>query len=158
MTPSTPIQAQQSRQQVTPLTNSRTSLRSQASSSQSMPQSARPSEMSSPSLANTRRPKSRNLNEIDEKDEVDSSAAMEEEIKAIERNGTWELVNLPKRKQVIGVKWVYKTKSNANRKIERHKARLVVKGYKQQHGRDYLEAFTPVVRMETMRTVVAIAT
>eukprot|EP00253_Pinus_taeda_P010971 PITA_10971 len=58
-------------------------------------------------------------------------AEMEEEIEAIERNETWELVSLPKGKHVIGVKWVYKTKSNIERKIERHKARVVVKGYKQ---------------------------
>jgi len=56
---------------------------------------------------------------------------MEEEIKAIERNDTWKLVSLLKGKHVIGVKWVYKTKSNIEGKIERHKARLVVKGYKQ---------------------------
>ena len=52
---------------------------------------------------------------------------MDEEINAIERNKTWDLVELPKGKEVIGVKWVYKTKSNAEGKIERHKARLVVK-------------------------------
>ena len=57
---------------------------------------------------------------------------MDEEMNAIEKNKTWELVDLPKGKEVIGVKWVYKTKSNAEGKIERHKARLVVKGYKQQ--------------------------
>ena len=142
--------------------------------------------MSSPSLASTRRPKFRNLNEIYEQDEVDSSAglnslfelfchvddpihfedvvkeekwvaAMEEEIEAIERNDTWELVSLPKGKHVIGVKWVFKTKSNIEGKIERHKARLVVKGYKQQHGRDYVEKFAPITRMETMCLVLSIA-
>ena len=58
--------------------------------------------------------------------------AMDEKIDAIERNETWELTELPPKKQVIGVKWVYKTKCNAERKIYRHKARLVVKGYKQR--------------------------
>ena len=56
--------------------------------------------------------------------------AMDEEINAIERNKTRDLVELTKEKEAIGVKWVYKTKSNAEGKIERHKARLVVKGYK----------------------------
>eukprot|EP00253_Pinus_taeda_P028648 PITA_28648 len=82
---------------------------------------------------------------------------MDEEINAIERNKTWDLVELPKGKEVIGVKWVYKTKSNAEGKIERHKARLVVKGYKQQHGRDYEETFAPIAKMETMRAVLSIA-
>ena len=53
---------------------------------------------------------------------------MEDEIEAIETNDTWELVNLSQGKEFIEVKWVYKTKSNVNGKIERHKARLVVKG------------------------------
>ena len=82
---------------------------------------------------------------------------MDEEIDAIERNETWELTELPPKKQVIGVKWVYKTKCNAEGKIDRHKARLVVKGYKQQYGRDYDETYAPVTRMETVHAVIAIA-
>ena len=66
---------------------------------------------------------------------------MDDEINAIEKNKTWELVDLLEGKEVIGVKWVYKTKSNVEGKIERHKARLVVKGYKQQQGREYEETF-----------------
>eukprot|EP00253_Pinus_taeda_P014297 PITA_14297 len=77
-------------------------------------------------------------------------AVMEEEIEAIENNDTWELVNFPQGKQVIGVKWIYMTKSNIEEKIERHKESLVVKRYKQQHGRDYSKTFVPVVRMETV--------
>eukprot|EP00253_Pinus_taeda_P007479 PITA_07479 len=82
---------------------------------------------------------------------------MNEEIGAIEKSKTWELVDLPEGKDAIGVKWVYKTKSNAEGKIDRHKARLVVKGYKQQQGRDYDETFAPVARMETVRIVLSIA-
>ena len=83
--------------------------------------------------------------------------AMDEKINAIGKNKTWDLVELRKGKEVIGFKWVYKTKSNAEGKIERHKARLVVKGYKQQYGRDYEETFVPVTRMETVRAVLSIA-
>ena len=82
---------------------------------------------------------------------------MYKEIGAIEKNNTWDLVDHPKCKEVIGVKWVYKTKSNSEGKIERQKARLVVKGYKQQHGRYYEENFALVARMETVRTVLSIA-
>eukprot|EP00253_Pinus_taeda_P015728 PITA_15728 len=81
---------------------------------------------------------------------------MDEEMNAIERKKTWDLVELPKGKEVLGVKWVYKTKCNAEGKIERHKARLVVKGYKQQFGRDYEKTFAPVARMETVRAVLSI--
>ena len=83
--------------------------------------------------------------------------AMDEEINSIEKKKTWELADLPKVKEVIGVKWVYKTKSNVEGKIERHKARLVVKGYKQKHVIDYEETFAPVARMETVRAVLSIA-
>eukprot|EP00253_Pinus_taeda_P011241 PITA_11241 len=82
---------------------------------------------------------------------------MNEEIGAIEKSKTWELVDLPEGKKAIGVKWVYKPKRNAEGKIDRHKARLVVKGYKQQQGRDYDETFAPVARMETIRTMLSIA-
>ena len=82
--------------------------------------------------------------------------AMDEEINAIERNKTWDLVELPKGKEVIGVKWVYKTKRNAKGEIERHKVRLVVKGYKQHYGREYEENFASVARMETVRGVLSI--
>ena len=56
--------------------------------------------------------------------------AMDEEIGAIEKNNTWELTDLPRGKQPIGVKWVYKTKYKPNGEVERYKARLVAKGYK----------------------------
>jgi len=57
---------------------------------------------------------------------------MDEEIKAIERNGTWDLVEFRKGYKPIGVKCLYKKKMNPQRKIERYKARLVAKGYKQK--------------------------
>lgn len=82
---------------------------------------------------------------------------MDEEIDSIEKNQTWELVNLPQGKEVIGVKWVYKTKLNANGDVQKHKARLVAKGYSQQPGIDYNETFAPVARMDTVRTILAIA-
>ncbi|CAH9099164.1 unnamed protein product [Cuscuta epithymum] len=84
--------------------------------------------------------------------------AMQEEINAIERNKTWELVSLPQEKNVIGLKWVYRTKYNQDGSISKHKARLVAKGYAQQEGVDYEETFSPVARFETVRIVLALAT
>ena len=55
--------------------------------------------------------------------------AMDLEIEAIERNGTWELTDLPKGMKKIGVKWVFKTKLNENGKLDKCKAWLVAKGY-----------------------------
>ncbi|GAU29090.1 hypothetical protein TSUD_58560 [Trifolium subterraneum] len=65
--------------------------------------------------------------------------AMDQEIEAIERNDTWELVSLPHGAKKIGVKWLYKTKYNEKGEIEKYKARLVAKGYSQQYGIDYNE-------------------
>ncbi|BBN68933.1 transposable element gene, partial [Prunus dulcis] len=83
--------------------------------------------------------------------------AMDEEIRVIKKNRTWELVDRPKSKDIIGLKWVYKTKFNEDGSIQKHKARLVAKGYSQQPGIDFNETFAPVVRMETIRTVLALA-
>lgn len=82
---------------------------------------------------------------------------MDEEIKAIVKNDTWELTTLPKGHKAIGVKWVYKTKRNAKGEIERHKARLVAKGYSQKAGIDYDEVFAHVARLETIRLIISLA-
>ncbi|GKV28744.1 hypothetical protein SLEP1_g37756 [Rubroshorea leprosula] len=83
--------------------------------------------------------------------------AMDEEIAAIERNNTWELTELPKGKKAIGVKWVYKTKLKENGEIDKFKAHLVAKGYKQEFGIDYKEVYAPVARHDTIRLVIALA-
>jgi hypothetical protein len=57
---------------------------------------------------------------------------MDEEMDSIEKNDTWDLVELPKGKDCIGVKWVYKTKFNEKGEVEKYKARLVEKGFAQQ--------------------------
>lgn len=83
--------------------------------------------------------------------------AMEEEIKMIEKNKTWEMVDRPPNKEVIGVKWVYKTKLNPEGSVQKHKARLVAKGYSQLPGIDYTETFAPVARLDTIRALIALA-
>jgi hypothetical protein len=70
--------------------------------------------------------------------------AKDEEIKAIEKNNTWELTTIPKEQKSIGVKWVFKAKKNATGEIKRYKARLVVKGYSQRLDIDYGEVSDPV--------------
>jgi hypothetical protein len=54
---------------------------------------------------------------------------MDEEMATLDANATWELVALPKDKKIIGCKWVYKVKHNADGSVSRYKTRLVAKGY-----------------------------
>ncbi|CAL9020197.1 unnamed protein product, partial [Prunus brigantina] len=83
--------------------------------------------------------------------------AMNAELEMIEKNNTWELVERPANKPVIGVKWVFKTKLNLDGTVQKHKARLVAKGYAQKPGIDYNETFAPVARLDTIRTLIALA-
>ncbi|KAJ0829337.1 putative RNA-directed DNA polymerase [Helianthus annuus] len=83
--------------------------------------------------------------------------AMKEELEAIIKNNTWQLVTLPEGKNVVGLKWLFKTKIGADGELIKHKARLVAKGYSQKYGIDYEETFAPVARFETIRLVIAIA-
>lgn len=82
-------------------------------------------------------------------------AAMQEEIEALHKNKTWDLVQLPQRRKAIGNKWVYKIKRNGNDQVERYRARLVVKGFAQKEGIDFNEIFSPVVRLTTIRVILA---
>jgi len=84
--------------------------------------------------------------------------AMEAEMEAIKKNQTWELMDFPKDAKPIGVRWVFKTKLNENGDVEKHKARLVAKGYAQRYGVDYTEVFAQVARLNTIRTILAVAT
>lgn len=83
--------------------------------------------------------------------------AMTEEMESLSKNGTWQLVQRPKEQRVIDNKWVFKVKKHPNGSIDRFKARLVVRGFHQQHGIDYEETFSPVVRYNSIRTILAIA-
>ena len=63
--------------------------------------------------------------------------AMADEMKALQRNATWDLVTFPIGKKPDGCRWVFAVKHNADGTIERYKARLVAKGYTQSYGVDY---------------------
>jgi Reverse transcriptase (RNA-dependent DNA polymerase) len=83
--------------------------------------------------------------------------AMVDEIKAIQENKTWSLVESIHGQKVIGLKWVFKLKKDAEGKLVKYKASLVAKGYVQQQGIDFEEVFAHVARMETVRLIAVIA-
>lgn len=82
---------------------------------------------------------------------------MDEEMRSIHDNKTWELTELPPGQRAIGLKLVFKVEKNPEGNVIRHKARLVAKGYAQQQGVDFDELFAPVARMETTRVLIALA-
>ena len=82
---------------------------------------------------------------------------MDEEMAALDKNDTWDLVQLTRDKKPIGYKWVYKVKHNAVGSVSRYKARIVAKGYAQTYGIDYKETFYLVANMATICTVIAVA-
>ena len=83
---------------------------------------------------------------------------MDEEIECMEKNQTWELVDVPKDKDVINVKWIYKTEQNADGNVQKKKTRMVERGFTQQPDIYFNETFAPVERMDTVGTVLAIST
>jgi hypothetical protein len=83
--------------------------------------------------------------------------AMLEEMRSIEENRTWELVDPPAGCRPIGLKWVFKVKRDERGAIVKHKARLVARGFVQREGIDFEEVFAPVARMESVRLLLALA-
>ncbi|CAI7845349.1 unnamed protein product [Closterium sp. NIES-54] len=92
---------------------------------------------------------------LESSDAEEWKKAMESELKSIEENGTWELVELPEGRKAITSKWLFKIKSDADGKIERYKSRLVAKGYQQKEKVYYKELFAPVGKPTTLRTLLA---
>uniref|UniRef100_A0A1S3Z9K9 Reverse transcriptase Ty1/copia-type domain-containing protein n=1 Tax=Nicotiana tabacum TaxID=4097 RepID=A0A1S3Z9K9_TOBAC len=82
---------------------------------------------------------------------------MEQKIKALEDNHSWDIVDLPANKLTIGFKWVYKVNHKTNGEIYRYKIRLVDKGYTQQEGINYHETFSLVAKIVTTMTIIGVA-
>ena len=83
--------------------------------------------------------------------------AMSNELTALMKHGTWDLVLPPSNCKPVGCKWVFQVKRNVDRSVDKFKACLVAKGYNQRPDVDYKENFSPVIKPTTIRVVLSIA-
>ena len=83
---------------------------------------------------------------------------MQSEMDSLRENGVYEIVDRPVGKKVVQSKWVLRVKTNELGEIEKYKARVVAKGYSQVEGIDYDQTFSPTVRFESIRQLVALGT
>ena len=82
---------------------------------------------------------------------------IKKEMRALEKNQTWEVTGLPKGKKTLGCKWVFTIKYNSNGTLEQYKVWLVAKGFTQTFGIDYLENFAPMAKLNTVRVLLSMA-
>jgi hypothetical protein len=83
-------------------------------------------------------------------------SAMADEYVALQRNKTWTLVPPQLGKNLIDCKWVYKVKYKIDGSIDRYKAHLIAKGFKQRLGIDYDDTFSLIVKSATIRLILSL--
>ncbi|UYV83405.1 hypothetical protein LAZ67_23000904, partial [Cordylochernes scorpioides] len=82
---------------------------------------------------------------------------MEKELNSLREHKIWTLQPLPKGFKVIKSKWIYTIKKDATTQDRKYKARLVATGYQQSYGQDYEEIFSPVIKNDSLRVILAFA-
>ena len=83
--------------------------------------------------------------------------AMDDELALMAKYQVWDVVDEPADKNIIGCRWVFRIKRDANGKVLKYHARLVAQGFTQIYGIDFQETFAPVARLSSIRTIIALA-
>jgi hypothetical protein len=94
---------------------------------------------------------------LDSENRAEWEAALKEEHQSIKNAGTYELVDRPWGKKVLRSKYVLKIKRNQDGTVNKYKVRLVILGNMQTQGEDYTETFAPVMKYQSLRTILALA-
>ena len=76
--------------------------------------------------------------------------AINDKVESILQNHTWGTSVSSTRFKPLGYKWIFKKKMKANGSIDKYKARLVIKGYKQKEGLDYFDTYSLVTRISSI--------
>ena len=83
--------------------------------------------------------------------------AMKSEMGSMYENKVWTLIDLPKDRRAIEIKWIFKRKTNVDSRVTIYKARIVTKGFRQVQGVDYNEIFSTVAMLKSIRIMLEIA-
>jgi hypothetical protein len=94
---------------------------------------------------------------MDRSDWPEWQKAIDDELELMAKYQVWDVVEEPPDKNIVGCRWVFRIKHDAEGRIQKYKARLVAQGFTQIHGIDFLDTFAPVARLSAIRTVVALA-
>ena len=82
---------------------------------------------------------------------------MHDELLQFQRNDVWTLVTRLEGEHIIGIKWIFRNKTDKEVNVIRNKARLMAQGYSQMEGIDYDETFTPVARIKSIKILLTLA-
>jgi hypothetical protein len=81
---------------------------------------------------------------------------MVEEMDALDKNEAWHIVDLSAGRKLVGSKWLFNKKLNAQVKVDKYKSWLVAKGYSQVEGIDFGEIFSAIARLTSIRFILSI--